>query len=559
MSRLPIRPVPLAGLLALATGSALAADIRVPADAPSIQAAIDQAQAGDRVLVDPGTWSGPVDFLGKDIVVEAVAGPDATVIDGGGSTGFVVRFASGESRAATLRGFTVTGGFGQGGSNGVGPGGGIRIEGAAPTLEGNVLAGNAGVLGGGLSVVDGAPRLVDNRFVGNQALQGGGLYVQGGALEAVGNRFEDNAAVQFGGGAAVVWGAAVALADSQFVGNTASSFGGGLYAGHASLDLSGNDFIGNGRVEPGDWPGSWVVLTGGGGGIYSTGSSGRIDRSRLLDNVAAFGSALYVAGAGDLEVVNSLFAGNAAACDCATGVVYANSASPRLVNATLAGNGGFVGVFTTFNAFPVIANSILAGQVSPTAGNGQAQLSWSLYQGTPFAAVLGPGNREGEPLLDPAADWAPRPGSPAIDAGDNTAVPPDVIADLAGNPRFRDDPDTPDTGNGAAPVVDLGAFEFAPDTLLVTVTATPGDSKGGWNLHIELGRSAHLQVDLLDAKGNVLRRLADAPHGPGVQVVHWDGTGPRGAPLPAGDYLVEIRAGAEYRHLAMAVGAPMRR
>lgn len=559
MSRLPIRSAALASLFSLTAGSVLAVDIRVPADLPSIQAAIDQAQAGDRVLVDPGTWPGPIDFLGKDIVVEAVAGPEQTVIDGGGSTGFVVSFTGGEGRAATLRGFTVTGGFGQGGSNGAGPGGGIRIEGAAPTLEGNIVAGNIGVLGGGLSVVDGAPRLVDNRFVANQALQGGGLYVQGGALDAVGNRFEDNAAVQFGGGAAVVWGAAVALADSQFVGNTASSFGGGLYAGHASLDLSGNDFIGNGRVEAGDWPGSWVVLTGGGGGIYSTGSSGRIDRSRLLDNVAAFGSALYVAGGGGLEVVNSLFAGNAAACDCATGVVYANSASPRLVNATLAGNGGFVGVFTTFNAFPVISNSILAGQVSPTAGNGQAQLSWSLYQGTPFAAVLGPGNREGDPLLDPAADWSPLPGSPAIDAGDNTAVPPDVLADLAGNPRFRDDPDTPDTGNGTAPVVDIGAVEFAPDAVLVAVTASPGGREGGWNLHIELGRSAHLQVDLLDAKGNFLRRLADGDFGPGEQVVHWNGSGPRGAPLPPGDYLVEVRAGAEHRHLAMAVGAPMRR
>lgn len=557
MTRLPIRSAALASLFSLTAGSVLAADIRVPADAPSIQAAIDQAQAGDRVLVDPGTWSGPVDFLGKDIVVEAVAGPDATVIDGGGSTGFVVRFASGEGPNATLRGFTVTGGFGQG--DGAGPGGGIRVEGAAPTLEGNIVAGNTGVFGGGLSVVDGAPRLVDNRFVGNQALQGGGLYVQGGALDAVGNRFEDNVAAQSGGGAALVWGVAVALADSQFVGNTASSFGGGLYAAHASLDLAGNDFIGNGRVEPGDWPGSFVVLTGGGGGIYTTSSSGRIDRSRLLDNVAAFGSALYVAGDGDLEVLNSLFAGNAADCDCATGVVYANGASPRLANATLVGNGGFVGVFTTYNAFPVIANSILAGQVSPTAGNGQAQLSWSLYQGTPFAALLGPGNLEADPLLDPAADWAPLPGSPAIDAGDNASVPPDVVADLAGNARFRDDPDTPDTGNGPAPVVDIGAVEFVPDAVLVAVEATPGGRKGSWNLHVELGRPARLQVDLLDAKGTVLRRLADASQGPGEHVVHWNGSGPRGAPLPAGDYLIEVRAGNEHRHVVMAVGAPTSR
>jgi len=64
------------------------------------------------------------------------------------------------------------------------------------------------------------------------------------------------------------------------------------------------------------------------------------------------------------------------------------------------------------------------------------------------------------------------PSSPCIDAGDNTAVPADVFDldgdgdvgeplpfDLAGVPRFQDDPDTPDTGNGTPPIVDMGAYE----------------------------------------------------------------------------------------------------
>ena len=53
-----------------------------------------------------------------------------------------------------------------------------------------------------------------------------------------------------------------------------------------------------------------------------------------------------------------------------------------------------------------------------------------------------------------------RPGSPCIDAGDNTAVPGDITTDLDGNPRFVDDPDTPDSGNGDPPIVDMGAYEF---------------------------------------------------------------------------------------------------
>ena len=51
-----------------------------------------------------------------------------------------------------------------------------------------------------------------------------------------------------------------------------------------------------------------------------------------------------------------------------------------------------------------------------------------------------------------------RSGSPAIDAGDNTAVT--VLTDLDGRPRFVDDPNTLDTGNGMPPIVDMGAYEF---------------------------------------------------------------------------------------------------
>jgi hypothetical protein len=62
--------------------------------------------------------------------------------------------------------------------------------------------------------------------------------------------------------------------------------------------------------------------------------------------------------------------------------------------------------------------------------------------------------------------------SPAIDAGDNSALPPDTFdldgdgdtaellpLDLDGYPRCVDIPDVPDTGVGPAPIVDMGACE----------------------------------------------------------------------------------------------------
>src|SRR5262249_15549702 len=51
-------------------------------------------------------------------------------------------------------------------------------------------------------------------------------------------------------------------------------------------------------------------------------------------------------------------------------------------------------------------------------------------------------------------------GSPAIDAGTNSVPASLPATDLAGNPRFQDDPGTPDAGVGTAPIVDRGCYEF---------------------------------------------------------------------------------------------------
>ncbi len=56
--------------------------------------------------------------------------------------------------------------------------------------------------------------------------------------------------------------------------------------------------------------------------------------------------------------------------------------------------------------------------------------------------------------------------SPAIDAGDNSAVPLDVTTDLDGSPRFVDFPPDGGTGNGTSPFVDMGAYEMQTDVLI---------------------------------------------------------------------------------------------
>jgi len=78
-------------------------------------------------------------------------------------------------------------------------------------------------------------------------------------------------------------------------------------------------------------------------------------------------------------------------------------------------------------------------------------------------------------------------GSPCNDSGNNTAVPGDVLKDLAGKLRFADDPSTIDTGDAGTtgrPVVDMGAYEFQGcGTIAQNHMANPGFETGdatGW-------------------------------------------------------------------------------
>lgn len=435
---------------------ALATDILVPKQAPTIQAGIMLAQPGDRVLVSPGTYAEQIDFLGKNIIIESVAGPETTIIDGDSNAGFVITANNGESNAALI-GFTITGGFGQAGSFGAGPGGGMVIDGASVLIDQCHFIGNAGILGGGLSVIEGSAIVRRSRFESNQALHGGGLYIEFGDLTVEESTFDGNFATNFGGAMAIFWLTDVTVTDSDFTNNSANSFGGAIYSNYAQIDFNRLAVIGNGTASPGQH-GGWIISTIGGGGMYTTATSGRINASRIRDNIAAAGTGLYIAGSGTVEVINTLIAENGAICDCGQGAVYANAANPVIINSTIVHNGGFFGLFTTYNASPTVRNTILAGQrnnlnsQSPIAGNGLTDVSFSLLEGVPFAATVGDGNiiTATFPLLDANADFAPLSGSAAIDAGDNSAVPPTITTDLLGKPRIVNT------------TVDIGAIEFAP-------------------------------------------------------------------------------------------------
>ena len=114
----------------------LAATIHVPGDYPKIQAGIDAAQNGDKILVAGGTYYENINFSGKAIKVTSEKGWDVTVIDGNQS-GSVIRFEKGEGLNSVIEGFTITNGSGTW-VGGIFPGyfgGGIFCNGSSPTMS----------------------------------------------------------------------------------------------------------------------------------------------------------------------------------------------------------------------------------------------------------------------------------------------------------------------------------------------------------------------------------------------------------------------------------------
>jgi parallel beta-helix repeat protein len=174
-------------------------------------------------------------------------------------------------------------------------------------------------------------------------------------------------------------------------------------------------------------------------------------------------------------VVNCTFSGNDAP-NQGGGIASVQGSSPTFVNCTFSDNssnqGG--GVWTSDGTTSLV-NCVLHGN-TPTqihdGRGGSTTVSFSNVQ----AGWPGQGNINAEPLfVDPlGVDGVPGtddddlrllPGSPCIDVGNNTAVPVGITTDLDGNPRFVDDPNTPDCQQapgqcGDPPVVDMGAYEF---------------------------------------------------------------------------------------------------
>jgi hypothetical protein len=391
---------PLGPSLATVTG----ADIHVPADYPTIQAAIDAAVAGNVIVVAAGTYRERIGFLGKEITVRSSDGPLVTIIDGSGSSGSVVTAVSGEGPGTVLEGFTITGG------NAL-EGGGMRNVGSSPTVRDCIFSGN------------------------NAGDRGGGMYNRAGNPTIIGTHFKLNSAVAMGGGVFNLE-ASPTILDSRFTQNTANKGGGMRNYLNSDPTITNCVFDDNHAGEEG-------------GGLDNRKNSNPLVASCLFTgNSAPSGGAIhnYVGRAtatGNPTLVNLVIVGNVAS---EGGGIRNNDPSPLILNSTIAYNTGS-GISSRKGSAPVIHNSIVWGNTAGSFSGQSARSSLVTYSDIE-GGFPGDGNLSVDPLfVDPAShDFHLNPASPLIDTGSShPELPP---TDYDENPRII----------GSA--VDMGAFEF---------------------------------------------------------------------------------------------------
>lgn len=254
----------------------------VPAQFATIQAAINASQNGDTVLVAPGTYVQNINFSGKAITVRSSGGAAVTTIMGNG-TARVVSFVTIETAAATLEGFTITGGNG-----------GIICARTSPTIKDCIINGNLAVSSGGGAVkiisdvmgATAAPSFTNCKFTNNLALGMSTSFAVAGAA---------------GGGAVIaeaISGGSIAPSFLQcsFRSNSASNGTGGavrLYNYSSNIAPPG---IWSGSFIQCDFEQNWTDMSGGAIYAYAV-QSVVVNRCRMVANTSnGSGCAEIVAG-----------------------------------------------------------------------------------------------------------------------------------------------------------------------------------------------------------------------------------------------------------------------
>jgi hypothetical protein len=425
----------------------------------SLRQAIFDTPAGGTVDFQPGL-TGTITLTSGELAINRdlnIAGPGADVITVSGNTQSRVFEIATPTVNATISALTIAHGYVY-----MGVGGGIQSVGTL-TVSDCVLSGNEAFAGGGGISNAGTLTVSDCVLTNNQARYGGGIY----------NYNAD-------GGLVTITHSMLKYNNATYSTSGIPTLGGGIYNNGGTVSLTDSTLSGSSSAGGTSLAGGTVSE---GGDICNTGTM-TVTRSTLSGNsVSALsrGSATSAGGAvynsGELNITNSTIYGNSVSVtalfssssgNSSGGGIY-NTGVLTLVSTTLSGNsasnrgpgsssGG--GVSTTSAGVTTVRNTLVAGNTAGTAPDVNGTLASQGYNlisdgtggsgfvdtdlvGTsanPIDPMLGPLQNNGGPTQTIAL----LPGSPAINAGDNTGAPD---TDQRGFARI------------VGGTIDIGAFE----------------------------------------------------------------------------------------------------
>jgi hypothetical protein len=372
--------------------------------------------AGTEIERSQRDWTTHLTVLSGDIDKNDVTNGSGVVLEtdniNGSNAYHVVRSAS-VNDTAILDGFFITAGQASADS-----GGGMLNENASPYLSNLYFRGNTAEYGGGMYNLQSNPQLINVGFSNNSATSGGGMQNNSSSPSFYGGFFQENYAGYSGGGMINRDSSAPFVANVRFEGNTARNQGGGMdNRSTSNPSLVNVSFVGN---DAGFY----------GGGVAAEDNSSPI----IINTTFAKNHAGYYGGgminADNAPILkNCIFWGNTA--DSGGNQIYNASSTPTVVYSLI--QGGYAGT-GNISSDPKFTRN-------PDSGDGD----WTTPNDNDYGNL------------------ALQISSPAIDAGDNYAVPDGIDTDLAGNPRFSDVTDVVDSGNGSPPIVDMGTYEFDPE------------------------------------------------------------------------------------------------
>ena len=244
---------------------------------------------------------------------------------------------------------------------------------------------------------------------------------------------------------------ALALTSSTVSGNTSAGFAGGIF-NSGTLTITSSTVNGN-------------TAGSGGGGIFNSGGTLTITNSTVSGNTADTGGGIL--SGGTLTLTSSTITRNVAETDSGGGI-RSFSGSPELVNTIIAENTAATG--PACSGSPTSLGYNLIGD---DTNCGFAPVNGDLVN---VATLLGPLWDNGGPTLTHAL----LPGSPAINAGDDSAAP---ATDQRGVPRpqgLRSDIGAyergPDCAGRASTIVGTDAAETIVGTARADVIVAKGDA-----------------------------------------------------------------------------------